>query len=129
MKLWISLCLFLLLGATAFAVRENSLESRLRRIIRLSNTDAGVAVISGSRNWAVGNRKRPLLSVFKFFIAVQTLRQMEQTETALNAKLTVKENGHSAAVNSDTKRRCSYLHLLLFSIIIKKSLQFQQCFR
>ena len=29
-------------------------------------------------------------------------------------KLTVKENGHSAAVNSDTKRRCSYLHLLLF---------------
>ena len=92
MKLWISLCLFLLLGATAFAVRENSLESRLRRIIRLSNTDAGVAVVSGSRNWAVGNRKRPLLSVFKFFIAVQTLRQMEQTETALNAKLTVKEN-------------------------------------
>ena len=75
MKLWISLCLFLLLGATAFAVRENSLESRLRRIIRLSNIDAG-----------------PLLSVFKFFIAVQTLRQMEQTETALNAKLTVKEN-------------------------------------
>ena len=46
----------------------------------------------GSRNWAVGNRKRPLLSVFKFFIAVQTLRQMEQTETVLNAKLTVKEN-------------------------------------
>ena len=44
-------------------------------------------------------------------------------------KLTVKENGHSAAVNSDTKRRCSYLHLLLFSVIIKKSLQFQQCFR
>lgn len=92
MKLWTSLCLFLLLGATAFAVRENPLESRLRRIIRLSNTDAGVAVISGSRNWAVGNRKRPLLSVFKFFIAVQTLRQMEQTGTALNAKLTVKEN-------------------------------------
>lgn len=44
-------------------------------------------------------------------------------------KLIVKENGHSAAVNSDTKRRCSYLHLLLFSVIIKKSLQFQQCFR
>lgn len=44
-------------------------------------------------------------------------------------KLTAKENGHSAAVNSDTKRRCSYLHLLLFSVIIKKSLQFQQCFR
>ena len=44
-------------------------------------------------------------------------------------KLTVKENDHSAAVNSDTKRRCSYLHLLLFSVIIKKSLQFQQCFR
>jgi len=43
MKLWTSLCLFLLLGATAFAVRENPLESRLRRIIRLSNTDAGVA--------------------------------------------------------------------------------------
>ena len=92
MKLWTSLCLFLLLGATAFAVRENPLESRLRRIIRLSHTDAGVAVISGSRNWAVGNRKRPLLSVFKFFIAVQTLRQMEQTGTALNAKLTVEEN-------------------------------------
>lgn len=67
MKLWTSLCLFLLLGATAFAVRENPLESRLRRIIRLSNTDAGVAVISGSRNWAVGNRKTPAAQRFQVF--------------------------------------------------------------
>lgn len=83
MKLWISLCLFLLLGATAFAVRENPLESRLRRIIRLSNTDAGVAVISGSRNWAVGNRKRPLLSVFKFLLRFKPSGRWSKPERLL----------------------------------------------
>ena len=42
--------------------------------------------------WVIGNKKFPLLSVFKYCVALKVLHKLDNENISLNEKITVKEN-------------------------------------
>lgn len=68
---------------------SQSLNVRLSNMAREADGTVGIAVIQKDREWIVGNAKQPLLSVFKFFIALKVLNEADRGRIHLETKLKI----------------------------------------
>lgn len=71
---------------------KNSLDYKISRLLQGKDVHAGVAVVEDGRYWAAGNIRQPLMSVFKFFIALKVFDKMRTEQTKLQTKITVQKN-------------------------------------
>ena len=69
----------------------NTLSFKLRRYTWQKDYRIGIAVLKNDKIWTIGTQKQPLLSVFKYFIAVEVLNKLNKQKIDLNTKLTIKE--------------------------------------
>ena len=69
----------------------NTLSFKLRRYTWQKDYRIGIAVLKNDKIWTIGTQKLPLLSVFKYFIAVEVLNKLDKQKIDLNTKLTIKE--------------------------------------
>lgn len=69
----------------------NSLEFKLSAFIG-DNTNIGVSVIKDNEIVTINNEKYPLMSVFKYFVAIKVLKQLEDQQIPLSEKIKIKEN-------------------------------------
>ena len=71
---------------------KNSLDYKISCLLKGKDVHAGVAVVEGDRYWAAGGIKQPLMSVFKFFIALKVLDKINTDKTDLQTKITVRRS-------------------------------------
>lgn len=84
--------LFFALFYCAFAFGQN-ITSDIEKIIRDKRASVGVAVICKDQVFTVSNdEKYPIMSVFKFHIAIATLKKMERDGIALESKVFIEPN-------------------------------------
>jgi beta-lactamase class A len=82
------------LSFQTFAQTTNDLRKQLKEIIGAKNATVGVAIknIEDKDTLSInGNLKSPLMSVFKFHIALTVLNQVDEGKLSLNQKIFVKK--------------------------------------
>lgn len=88
-KLLTLLCLMAVFAIILFRFYPDSLTRKLKRLADNSQARISVAVIRGEQNWSIEQESRPLLSVFKFPIALCTLRALENADAGLDTQLRI----------------------------------------
>lgn len=84
----------LLFVATFYGQPTLLLEKEINQIIANKKADVGVAILSVEDNFSLeinGNKQYPLLSVFKFHLALAVLDKVDKGTLSLDQKITVKE--------------------------------------
>ena len=90
----ISLILISFLSFQAFAQTTNDLRQQLNQIIASKNTTVGISIksIEDKDTLSInGNMKAPLMSVFKFHIALTVLNQIDEGKLSLEQKIFIKK--------------------------------------
>lgn len=70
----------------------NSLEFRLYRLIFNKNAKIGLAVQKDNRIWVFDKGRQPLLSVFKYIVALKVLAKLDKENISLNKKLEISKS-------------------------------------
>lgn len=70
----------------------NSLEFRLYRLIFNKNAKIGLAVQKDNRIWVFDKGRQPLLSVFKYIVALKVLAKLDKENISLNKKLKISKS-------------------------------------
>lgn len=70
----------------------NSLNYKIKQVIKNKDCTVSAAVINKNKRWIVNDKKTPLMSVFKYFIAVFVLEKIEKENISLEDKILVKES-------------------------------------
>lgn len=91
--------LILLLSGLVFAVLfisakffcDDTLTSEIKKIIHNKGCTVSIAVIKDNQQWVLNNKKAPLMSVFKYFIAVMVLDKIEKEKLSLNDLILINE--------------------------------------
>ncbi len=85
---------FILLFILASIVFTNSLNYKLKKYLSMSkfNGAIGIAVAKDNKITTINNKKYPMLSIFKYFVAIKVLKDLENKNIPLNQQLTVKKN-------------------------------------
>lgn len=90
----ISVILISFLSFQAFAQTGNELRQQLNQIIAGKNATVGISIksIEDKDTLSInGNLKAPLMSVFKFHIALTVLNQVDEGKLSLNQKIFIKK--------------------------------------
>ncbi|MGZ5197929.1 MAG: class A beta-lactamase, subclass A2 [Kaistella sp.] len=85
--------LFLLLATFSFA--QNSLKKEILQITKGKNATVAVSVLDFENNKSVninGNKKLPMLSVFKFHIGLAVLNEVDHGRLSLDRKIFIKKS-------------------------------------
>lgn len=80
----ISFLTFALLGC-------NSLNIRLYSHLINKKAKVGIAVIKDDRIWVIGNKKKPLMSIFKYMVSLKILNKLDNEKISLDEKIIIKE--------------------------------------
>ena len=86
--------LFLLIFTLGFA-QNSALKKEINQIIKGKNATVGVAVLDFENNKSIsinGNKHLPMLSVFKFHIALAVLDQVDQGKLSLDQNILIKKS-------------------------------------
>ena len=89
---------FLLILTTLFYTQifgQTDLRQKIEQIIATKKADVGVSILNlenGDSLSINGNKHYPMLSVFKFHIALTVLNKVDKGELSLNQKLFIKKN-------------------------------------
>lgn len=86
----ISSLIFILLFITTLLYR-NTLYFKINNLIKDKDAQIGIAVIKNNKIYTIGNRKQPLLSVFKYCVALKVLSKLEQEKTSLEKKIIIEK--------------------------------------
>ncbi len=76
---------------------NNELKKRIENIITGKKADVGVSIIGGNKNDKVqinGNQLYPMLSTFKFPIALTVLHKVEKGELKMSQKIFIKKKSY-----------------------------------
>ena len=90
--------LFLLIFTTFFYTQifgQTELRQRIEQIISTKKADVGVSILNlenGDTLSINGNKHYPMISVFKFHIALTVLDKVDKGELSLNQKLYIKKS-------------------------------------
>ena len=97
----------ILLATTVFAVFQytNSLTYKVQKAVRGKNCEVRAAVICKDKIWTFNNEKTPLMSVFKYFIALKVLDKIEKENLSLDDKIFVTETMISRTTYSPMLKR------------------------
>lgn len=92
-KLISILVIFLIINSCATKNNENELKNKIEKIISTENGDFGVSIIDENNNIVEINGKKhyPLLSTFKFPIALTILHKVEKRELSMQQQIFIKK--------------------------------------
>ncbi len=84
----------ILLMAVFFAwfFYSNSLTYKIQKNAFAKKCTVNIAVIKDGRVWTANNKKVPLMSVFKYFVALKVLDKIEKENLSINDKILVTED-------------------------------------
>lgn len=82
----------LLLTILLFWLYSKTLDFKLRLYLVKNNANVGIAALKNESLIVVNNKKYPLLSVFKYFVAIKVLRNIDQKHISLDSKITIYKN-------------------------------------
>ncbi len=71
---------------------SNSLIYKIQKNAFAKKCTVNIAVIKDGRVWTVNNKKVPLMSVFKYFVALKVLDKIEKENLSINDKILVTED-------------------------------------
>lgn len=69
----------------------NSLFFKLKNFLNIQNAQIEAAVIRKNKIWVFGSKKQPLMSVFKYCVALQVLEKLENEKNSLDQPITIEE--------------------------------------
>ena len=84
--------LLIILTALTVIIYKNSLYLKISRITNGKDCKVSIALINGNKSWTYNNQKKPLLSLFKIFIAVKVLNKLENEKIDINSKIQIKSS-------------------------------------
>lgn len=89
MKIVIILLLSILL---IFWFYTKTLNFKLNLYLIRNDVNVGIAILKDENLVVVNNKKYPLLSVFKYFVAIKVLKYIDEKHISLNTKLIINQN-------------------------------------
>ncbi len=99
----------------------NSLSFKLKNFLKTQDAEIELAVIKENKIWVFGDKKQPLLSVFKYCVALKVLNKLEKEDISLDATITVKENMIDKDLYSPMLKKYTYYP---FKISIRELLEY-----
>ena len=98
---------------------KNTLQRGIENLIKNKDCTLGISVIYGDEILTIGNKKQPLLSVFKIFIALKILNDNDNLDKIITVeKSIIDENTHSPMLKKYKKHpiKISLKELLYYMI-------------
>lgn len=83
--------IFLLIAGISALFYINSLTFKIQKAVHGKDCTVSAAVMKDNITWIFNNKKAPLMSVFKIFIAVKTLKKLEFENDGLNKIFIIQE--------------------------------------
>lgn len=80
------------LSLLSFWIYSKTLNFKLHLFVIKNNVDVGIAAIKENNLYIVNNKTYPLLSVFKYFVAIRVLKYTEEQNISLDKEITVTQN-------------------------------------
>lgn len=99
----------------------NSLSFKLKKFLNTQNAQIEIAVIKKNKTWVFGSKKQPLLSVFKYCVALTVLNKVEKENISLDETITVNENMIDKGLYSPMLKKYTYYP---FKISIRELLEY-----
>lgn len=85
--------IFLIIIVLIYIIYTNWLNVKLNWFINDKNADVGIAIIKNKKEWIIGSRDSlPMLSVFKYFVALKVLDKLEKEKISLNKEIIISKN-------------------------------------
>lgn len=85
--------LFLILIILSCIVYSNWLNIKLNCLIKYKDAEVGIAIIKNQKEWNIGSKNSfPMLSVFKYFVALKVLDKLEKEQISLNKEIIIDKN-------------------------------------
>lgn len=76
-----------------YIVYLNWLNIKLNWLIKNKDAEVGIAIVKNSKQWTIGNRNAlPMMSVFKYFVALKVLDKTEKEQISLSKEIIINEN-------------------------------------
>ena len=76
-----------------YLIHLNWLNLKLNWLILNKDAEIGIAIIKNQKEWLIGsNNLLPMLSVFKYFVALKILDKLEKEKISLNKEITIHKN-------------------------------------
>lgn len=93
MKIFRAYSVLLITFLIFYIVHVNLLNIKLNLLIKNKEAEIGVAIIKNEKEWIIGsNNSLPMLSVFKYFVALKVLDKSEKENIPLNKEIIINEN-------------------------------------
>lgn len=91
MKVKIAYCLIFVVLSNIIYL--NWLNIKLHCLIKYKNAEIGIAIIKNQKEWNLGSKNAlPMLSVFKYFVAIKVLDKLEKEKISLNNEIIIDKN-------------------------------------
>lgn len=87
-----TLVILLISTIAVFWVYTKTLSFKLNFFLIKNNIDVGIATLKDNHLITVNNKKYPLLSVFKYFVAIKVLKFIDEQNISLETKITINKN-------------------------------------
>ena len=85
--------LFLILIILSCIIYSNWLNIKLNCLIKYKDAEVGIAIIKNQKEWNIGSKNSfPMLSVFKYFVALKVLDKLEKEQISLNKEIIIDKN-------------------------------------
>lgn len=91
LKIKIFIILFLL-AILSFVFYSKTLNYKLNKFLIKNKVNVGIAIIKDNHLTVVNNKRYPLLSVFKYFVAIKVLRYVDQQKISLDTNVSINKN-------------------------------------
>lgn len=73
-----------------FIIHSNLLNLKLNWLIKNKEAEIGIAIIKNKKEWIIGsNNSLPMLSVFKYFVALKVLDKSKKEKISLNTEIII----------------------------------------
>lgn len=91
LKIKIFIILFLL-AILSFVFYSKTLNYKLNKFLIKNKVNVGIAIIKDNHLTVVNNKRYPLLSIFKYFVAIKVLRYIDQQKISLDTNVSINKN-------------------------------------
>lgn len=91
LKIKIFIILFLL-AILSFVFYSKTLNYKLNKFLIKNKVNVGIAIIKDNHLTVVNNKRYPLLSIFKYFVAIKVLRYVDQQKISLDTNVSINKN-------------------------------------
>lgn len=84
--------ILLTLSILGFVFYSKTLNYKLNKFLIKNKVNVGIAIIKDNHLTVVNNKRYPLLSIFKYFVAIKVLRYVDQQKISLDTNVSINKN-------------------------------------